>query len=154
MSMCSERYAEETPFGFWKYQLPPTSSDASKQVCGTPKSSSALHDVSPLTPAPMTQTLGGAEVMRQCYWGGPAGGALATGGPLVGDARGATHHQRSARLRDRALELAAFAAVFLVPVEREPLDRDARGRRPRVERLVVVLVGGHIGFFARRHFFA
>ena len=56
--MCSERYAEETPLGFWKYQLPPTSSDASKQVCGTPKSASALQAVSPLTPAPMTHTLG------------------------------------------------------------------------------------------------
>ncbi len=66
MSMCSERYAEETPFGFWKYQLPPTSSEASKQVCGTPKSSSALQAVSPLTPAPMMQTFGGAEVMPAC----------------------------------------------------------------------------------------
>ena len=44
--------------GFWKYQLPPTSSEASKHVCGTPKSSSALHAVRPLTPAPMMQTDG------------------------------------------------------------------------------------------------
>src|ERR1700747_628730 len=58
MSMCSERYAEDTPLGFWKYQLPPTSSDFSKHVCGTPKSDSDLHAVSPLTPAPITQTLG------------------------------------------------------------------------------------------------
>ena len=56
--MCSERYAEETPFGFWKYQLPPTSSEASKHVCGTPKSSSDLQAVSPLTPAPMMHTEG------------------------------------------------------------------------------------------------
>ena len=34
--------------GFWKYQLPPTSSEASKQAWGTPKSASALHAVSPL----------------------------------------------------------------------------------------------------------
>jgi hypothetical protein len=32
MSMCSDLYAEDTPFGFWKYQLPPTSSEASKHV--------------------------------------------------------------------------------------------------------------------------
>src|SRR5580693_4628058 len=58
MSMCSDRYAEETPLGFSKYQFPPTSSDASKQVCGTPKSVRALHAVSPLTPAPMTHVRG------------------------------------------------------------------------------------------------
>src|ERR1700726_1030436 len=56
--MCSERYAEETPLGFWKYQLPPTSSDLSKHVCGTPKSDSAFHAVKPLTPAPITHTFG------------------------------------------------------------------------------------------------
>src|SRR5271170_5934921 len=62
MSMCSDRYAEETPLGFWKYQLPPTSSDASKQVCGRPKSESALQAVSPLTPAPMMQTEGSSPM--------------------------------------------------------------------------------------------
>src|SRR5579859_7926899 len=61
MSMCSERYAEETPFGFWKYQLPPTSSDLSKHVCGTPKSDSALQAVRPLTPAPITHTFGSSS---------------------------------------------------------------------------------------------
>ncbi len=64
--MCSERYAEETPFGFWKYQLPPTSSDASKHVWGTPKSSSDLQAVNPLTPAPITQTFGFADAMGEC----------------------------------------------------------------------------------------
>src|SRR4029077_19141884 len=58
MSMCSERYAEDTPLGFWKYQLPPTSSDFSTHVCGTPKSDSDLHAVRPLTPAPITHTFG------------------------------------------------------------------------------------------------
>src|ERR1700756_5491414 len=58
MSMCSERYAEDTRFGFWKYQLPPTSSDFSKHVCGTPKSDNDLHAVTPLTPAPITHTFG------------------------------------------------------------------------------------------------
>src|SRR5271154_1989383 len=62
MSMCSDRYAEETPLGFWKYQLPPTSSDASKQVWATPKSASALQAVSPLTPAPMTHTEGSSPI--------------------------------------------------------------------------------------------
>src|SRR5271154_4747572 len=88
MSMCSDRYAEETPLGFWKYQLPPTSSEASKQVCGTPKSDSALQAVSPLTPAPMTQTEGSSptrsalhldtlpereivlDLRRRVLWGG------------------------------------------------------------------------------------
>ena len=41
--MCSERYADESPFGFSKYQFPPTSSEASKHVSGTPKSLSALQ---------------------------------------------------------------------------------------------------------------
>src|SRR4051794_38237306 len=66
MSMCSERYAEDTPLGFWKYQLPPTSSEASKQVCGTPKSASDLHAVRPLTPAPMMPTLGSSPT-RESY---------------------------------------------------------------------------------------
>src|SRR5664279_1598025 len=64
MSMCSERYAEETPLGLPKYQLPPTSSDASKHVCGTPKSASALQAVRPLTPAPITQTDGSSPMAR------------------------------------------------------------------------------------------
>src|SRR5271167_324244 len=62
MSMCSDRYAEETPLGFSKYQLPPTSSDASKQAWGTPKSDSALQAVSPLTPAPITHTEGSSPI--------------------------------------------------------------------------------------------
>ena len=62
--MCSERYAEEVPFGFSKYQFPPTSSEASKQVWGIPRSASALHAVSPLTPAPITQTLGSSPILR------------------------------------------------------------------------------------------
>lgn len=62
--MCSERYAEETPLGFSKYQLPPTSSDASKHVCATPKSASALQAVSPLTPAPITHTEGMSPIAR------------------------------------------------------------------------------------------
>src|SRR5581483_6620805 len=66
MSMCSERYAEDVPLGFWKYQFPPTSSDASKQVCGTPKSLSDLHAVKPLTPAPITHTDGSAD-MAESY---------------------------------------------------------------------------------------
>ena len=40
----------------------PTSSDASKQVCGTPKSASALQAVSPLTPAPITHTEGSSPM--------------------------------------------------------------------------------------------
>ena len=64
MSMCSDRYAEETPLGFWKYQLPPTSSDASKHLWGTPKSPSALQAVSPLTPAPMTHTVGSSDTTQ------------------------------------------------------------------------------------------
>ena len=62
--MCSERYAEDTPLGLRKYQLPPTSSEASKHVCGTPKSSSALQAVSPLTPAPITHTDGSSPMAR------------------------------------------------------------------------------------------
>src|SRR3954466_6730532 len=54
--MWSERYADERPLGLRKYQLPPTSSEASKHVCSMPLSRSALHETSPLTPAPMTQT--------------------------------------------------------------------------------------------------
>src|ERR1019366_10457329 len=64
MSMCSDRYADEVPLGFSKYQLPPTSSDASKQVCGTPKSASALQAVSPLTPAPITHTEGSSPILE------------------------------------------------------------------------------------------
>ena len=56
--MCSERYADERPLGLRKYQLPPTSSLASKQECGTSQSPSALTAVRPLTPAPITQTRG------------------------------------------------------------------------------------------------
>src|SRR5690348_10555557 len=66
MSMCSERYAEDVRLGFWKYQLPPTSSDTSKQVCGTPKSPSALQAVNPLTPAPITHPDGSPD-MRESY---------------------------------------------------------------------------------------
>ncbi len=62
--MCSDLYAEETPLGFWKYQLPPTSSEASKQECGTPKSASALQAVSPLTPAPITHTEGRPSILQ------------------------------------------------------------------------------------------
>src|ERR1700690_4570434 len=62
MSMCSDLYAEETPLGFSKYQLPPTSSEASKQVCGTPKSASALQAMSPLTPAPTMHTEGSSTM--------------------------------------------------------------------------------------------
>src|SRR5438105_6798210 len=61
MSMCSGRYAEETPLWFWKYQFPPTPSDFSKHVCGTPKSDSALHAVRPLMPAPITHTFGSSR---------------------------------------------------------------------------------------------
>ena len=50
--------------GLAKYQLPPTSSDASKHVCGTPKSASALHAVRPLTPAPITHTDGISPMRR------------------------------------------------------------------------------------------
>src|SRR3954465_4679906 len=56
VSMWSERYADERPLGLRKYQLPPTSSEASKHVCSMPLSRSALHETSPLTPAPMTAT--------------------------------------------------------------------------------------------------
>src|ERR1700684_872771 len=67
--MCNERYAEEVPFGFSKYQLPPTSSEASKHVWGIPRSASDLQAVSPLTPAPITHTEGSSlmsEILRWC----------------------------------------------------------------------------------------
>src|SRR3954451_8770030 len=60
--MCSERYADERRLGLRKYQLPPTSSDASKHVCSMPLSRSALQETSPLTPAPMTHTCMTREV--------------------------------------------------------------------------------------------
>src|SRR5438105_2039496 len=62
--MCSERYADELPLGFWKYQLPPTSSDASKHVCGILQSPSDLTAVKPLTPAPITQVVGCSDTRR------------------------------------------------------------------------------------------
>src|SRR3954468_14895001 len=74
VSMWSERYADERPLGLRKYQLPPTSSDASKQVCSMPLSRSALHDTRPLTPAPTTHTRISA--------GGYAGASRASSGPL------------------------------------------------------------------------
>src|SRR5206468_9851157 len=73
VSMCSERYAEERPLGLRKYQLPPTSSLASKQVCRIPQSPSAFIAVRPLTPAPITQTFGFPRMtLSLCAaWGSP-----------------------------------------------------------------------------------
>ena len=75
--MCSERYAEETPFGFWKYQLPPTSSEP-RSTCAGPPVVERLAAVSPLTPAPITQTRGRSRTA----------GALDRDGGRVGVDRG------------------------------------------------------------------
>ncbi len=46
------------PFLLSKTQLPPTRSEASKQVNGTPRSCSALAAAIPEEPAPMTAAVG------------------------------------------------------------------------------------------------
>src|SRR6478752_6041922 len=56
--MNSWRYAADMPFLLPKTQLPPTQSEASKQVKGTPRSWSAFAAAIPEEPAPMTATVG------------------------------------------------------------------------------------------------
>ena len=51
--------------GLRKYQLPPMSSLASKQVYGSPQSERALPAVSPLMPAPITQVVGLADIREE-----------------------------------------------------------------------------------------
>ena len=60
--MCSERYADDIPLALPKAQLPPTSSEASKQSNGTPCSARTLAPAMPEEPAPMMQTLGSALI--------------------------------------------------------------------------------------------
>src|SRR5687768_27864 len=73
VSMWSDWYAEESPFGFPKYQLPPTSSLASKHVYGRPQSLSALPAVRPLIPAPMMQLVGFAAIGEESRGDWPGG---------------------------------------------------------------------------------
>src|SRR6478752_10687163 len=60
--MCSERYAEDIPLALPKAQLPPTSSESSKQSKGTPCSARTLAPAMPEEPAPMMQTVGSALI--------------------------------------------------------------------------------------------
>ena len=59
--MCSWRYAADIPLRLPKTQLPPTRSDASNTVNGTPRSCSALAAAMPEEPAPMTAAVGSAD---------------------------------------------------------------------------------------------
>ncbi len=62
--MCSERYAEDVPFGFWNAQFPPTRSEISKQSNGIPRSWSAFAAAMPEEPAPITQVYGSSAMLR------------------------------------------------------------------------------------------
>ncbi len=122
--MCSERYADETPFGLPKYQFPPTSSEASKHVCGTPKSSSALHAVRPLTPAPITPTDGRSTHAARSYSAGERRTAAPSG-------------TRVAR-RD-LLRVRAFNGRFCAARDR-PIGNDARTTTATRESAVTALM--------------
>src|SRR3982074_1313560 len=63
--MCSDRYAEDTPFLLPKTQLPPIRSDFSKQSNGIERSGSALAPAIPDEPAPITHARGSWTIEHQ-----------------------------------------------------------------------------------------